>query len=229
MSAAIAFVLSLALMPLAVRLGRATGMVDRPGPGGLKIHATPVSVLGGPAAIVGRAGGTRHRRRRHGGAPGRRAASRCRSAWSMTSKHCHRGRGSLDGTRGGDRRLRDAERQGRHHDRPPGSPGCRVHECGEHRRRSGRTGRRPRRIAALSMGSPPPSSISRRCSLWASPPAALSSGSCVWNRPPARLFLGNGGAYGVGILLAAQAIGPGRLGVRGFLAAALCLGPSRSS
>ncbi len=39
-------------MPLAVRLGRITGFVDRPLPGGLKIHTAPVSVLGGPAVIV---------------------------------------------------------------------------------------------------------------------------------------------------------------------------------
>ena len=51
-------------------------------------------------------------------------------------------------------------------------------------------------------------------------------GFLVWNRPPARVFLGNGGAYGVGLLLGAQAwfltaIG----GVRGLLAAGACLGP----
>ena len=51
-------------------------------------------------------------------------------------------------------------------------------------------------------------------------------GFLVWNRPPARVFLGNGGAYGVGVLLGAQAwfvtaIG----GVRGLLAAGACLGP----
>ena len=45
-------IVSVALMPLAVRLGRVTGLVDRPGPGGLKIHASPVSVMGDPAAIV---------------------------------------------------------------------------------------------------------------------------------------------------------------------------------
>jgi UDP-GlcNAc:undecaprenyl-phosphate/decaprenyl-phosphate GlcNAc-1-phosphate transferase len=47
----------------------------------------------------------------------------------------------------------------------------------------------------------------------------------VWNRPPARIFLGNGGAYGVGLvlaLLAASAVD--RLGWSGILAAGACLG-----
>jgi UDP-GlcNAc:undecaprenyl-phosphate/decaprenyl-phosphate GlcNAc-1-phosphate transferase len=51
-------------------------------------------------------------------------------------------------------------------------------------------------------------------------------GFLVWNRPPARIFLGNGGAYGVGALLGIlawflTAVG----GVRGFLAAGACLSP----
>jgi UDP-GlcNAc:undecaprenyl-phosphate/decaprenyl-phosphate GlcNAc-1-phosphate transferase len=50
-------------------------------------------------------------------------------------------------------------------------------------------------------------------------------GFLAWNLPPARIFLGNGGAYGLGAMLtvvAAQAI-VGH-GWHGFLAAALCLG-----
>lgn len=46
----------------------------------------------------------------------------------------------------------------------------------------------------------------------------------LWNRPPARIFLGNNGAYGVGVLLAFLA---GRviadMGWRGLLASGLCL------
>jgi UDP-GlcNAc:undecaprenyl-phosphate GlcNAc-1-phosphate transferase len=53
MSAAIACLVSLLLMPLAVRVGRATGLVDRPAPSDLKIHSVPIPVLGGPAAIAG--------------------------------------------------------------------------------------------------------------------------------------------------------------------------------
>ena len=50
-------------------------------------------------------------------------------------------------------------------------------------------------------------------------------GFLLWNRPPARVFLGNGGAYGVGILLAVLAARTvSVLGWKGLLAAGLCLG-----
>ncbi|HEX6207409.1 MAG TPA: hypothetical protein VF058_03530 [Actinomycetota bacterium] len=49
-------------------------------------------------------------------------------------------------------------------------------------------------------------------------------GFLVWNRPPARIFLGNGGAYAVGVLLAVPAATLSTDGWRGLLAAALCLG-----
>lgn len=50
-------------------------------------------------------------------------------------------------------------------------------------------------------------------------------GFVVWNRPPARIFLGNGGAYAVGALLAALAASAGGIdGARGTLGAGLCLG-----
>lgn len=46
----------------------------------------------------------------------------------------------------------------------------------------------------------------------------------LWNRPPARIFLGNGGAYGVGTCLAALAAETVlRAGWRGLLAAGVCL------
>lgn len=50
-------------------------------------------------------------------------------------------------------------------------------------------------------------------------------GFTVWNRPPARIFLGNGGAYAVGTLLAVGAITvTSQGGWRGLLAAGVCLG-----
>lgn len=55
--------------------------------------------------------------------------------------------------------------------------------------------------------------------------AGALAGFLVWNRPPARIFLGNGGAYAVGTLLAVLATravaGGGR---RELLAAGVCLG-----
>jgi UDP-GlcNAc:undecaprenyl-phosphate/decaprenyl-phosphate GlcNAc-1-phosphate transferase len=55
--------------------------------------------------------------------------------------------------------------------------------------------------------------------------AGSLTGFLVWNRPPARIFLGNGGAYAVGVVLAALAAAvTDAEGVRGMLAAASCLG-----
>ncbi len=52
--------------------------------------------------------------------------------------------------------------------------------------------------------------------------AALVAFLC-WNREPARVFLGNGGAYGVGVLLAVAAIDATRAGDAALAAVALCL------
>jgi UDP-GlcNAc:undecaprenyl-phosphate GlcNAc-1-phosphate transferase len=50
-------------------------------------------------------------------------------------------------------------------------------------------------------------------------------GFLIWNRPPARIYLGNGGAYAVGALLAALAIPLiSRAGWRGLVGAGACLG-----
>ena len=50
-------------------------------------------------------------------------------------------------------------------------------------------------------------------------------GFTIWNRPPARIFLGNGGAYAVGTLLAVIAlVVTSQSGWRGLLAAGVCLG-----
>lgn len=55
--------------------------------------------------------------------------------------------------------------------------------------------------------------------------AGALTGFLMWNRPPARIFLGNGGAYAVGTLLAAQALVVIEAdGLRGLLAAGVCLG-----
>ncbi len=51
-------------------------------------------------------------------------------------------------------------------------------------------------------------------------------GFLLWNRPPARIFLGNGGAYAVGTILAVLAVGViADDGLRGAIAAGLCLYP----
>jgi UDP-GlcNAc:undecaprenyl-phosphate/decaprenyl-phosphate GlcNAc-1-phosphate transferase len=50
-------------------------------------------------------------------------------------------------------------------------------------------------------------------------------GFVFWNRPPARIFLGNGGSYAVGTLLAAFAAIVASKGWSGLLAATICLTP----
>jgi len=54
--------------------------------------------------------------------------------------------------------------------------------------------------------------------------AGALAGFLVLNRPPARIFLGNGGAYALGVLLAALVGSLAAHGWRALLAAALCLG-----
>ena len=58
-------------------------------------------------------------------------------------------------------------------------------------------------------------------------PLALAGGLLgflVWNRPPARVFLGDGGAYAVGVFLAASTAQATAEGWHGLLAAGACLG-----
>ena len=50
------------------------------------------------------------------------------------------------------------------------------------------------------------------------------AGFLVWNRPPARVFLGDGGAYAVGVLLAAAAAQTPASGWHGSIASGACLG-----
>jgi len=54
--------------------------------------------------------------------------------------------------------------------------------------------------------------------------AGALAGFLVWNRPPARVFLGDGGAYAVGILLAASAAQATAVGWHGLLASGVTLG-----
>lgn len=225
MSAAIALIVSVALMPLAVRLGPITGLVDRPGPGGLKIHASPVSVVGGPAAIVAALVALGVRDALTAGlvvgvclamATGVVDDVKVLPPWPRVALTGISGAIAASGGMGDDvvfsivigailgiactNAVNIVDGQ----DGLAGGLSC---------------------IAALSMGFAAyaldlPSGLTL---------GLATSGGLIgflwWNRPPARVFLGNGGAYGVGILLAAQAIVLVASGPRGFMAAALCLGP----
>jgi UDP-GlcNAc:undecaprenyl-phosphate GlcNAc-1-phosphate transferase len=55
--------------------------------------------------------------------------------------------------------------------------------------------------------------------------AGAAAGFLVWNRPPARVFLGDGGAYVLAILLSAGVAHASRSGWPGLLAAGACVGP----
>jgi UDP-N-acetylmuramyl pentapeptide phosphotransferase/UDP-N-acetylglucosamine-1-phosphate transferase len=58
-------------------------------------------------------------------------------------------------------------------------------------------------------------------------PLAATGAACgflLWNRPPARAFLGDGGAYALGVLLVAGAADASASGWPGLLAAGACLG-----
>ncbi|HEX9890532.1 MAG TPA: MraY family glycosyltransferase [Actinomycetota bacterium] len=54
--------------------------------------------------------------------------------------------------------------------------------------------------------------------------AGALCGFLLWNRPPARVYLGNGGAYAVGVLLAAMSVGAAGTSWRGVLGAGAVLG-----
>jgi UDP-GlcNAc:undecaprenyl-phosphate GlcNAc-1-phosphate transferase len=61
----------------------------------------------------------------------------------------------------------------------------------------------------------------------AAPPlaaAGAASAFLLWNHPPARAFLGDGGAYALGVLLAAGTAEASAAGWPGLLAAGACLG-----
>jgi UDP-GlcNAc:undecaprenyl-phosphate GlcNAc-1-phosphate transferase len=77
-------------------------------------------------------------------------------------------------------------------------------------------------IAALGLAG-----VLARIGLAAALPLALAGalgGFLLWNRPPARVFLGDGGAYAVGVALAATAARTTFEGWHGLLASGICLG-----
>jgi UDP-GlcNAc:undecaprenyl-phosphate GlcNAc-1-phosphate transferase len=224
MPAAIAFVVSVALMPLAIRLGRATGLVDRPGPDGLKIHPTPVPVLGGPAAVVAIAAGL--------------ASAGDVRWWFLAGVLLAMVVGLIDDARTLPPWPRVAAIAVAGAIAAPALTlsgpttvllGAFLALCcangvniidGQDGLAGGLC-----LLAASSMGlSAEALAVSDGLPIGLATAGALA-GFLLWNRPPARLFLGNGGAYALGILLATQAAVLVETGPRGFVATALCLAP----
>ena len=222
----IALAIGLALTPLARRLGTAAGLVDRPG-GPLKIHDQAVPVLGGVAvlastlaalAVVGQAVG----------------------AWTIAGVGTALAVGLVDDVR----RLPTASKlliqlavgillaAGGMELEPLGAlaPAGTVLlalACmnavnlvdGQDGLAGGLAAIAALGLAAVAAGSPSPA-VAISLALAGALVAFLA-----WNRPPAQIFLGNGGAYGVGALLAVLVTTAGRSeGWRGTLAALVCLG-----
>ena len=225
MSAAIACLVSLLLMPLAVRVGRATGLVDRPAPTDLKIHSVPVSVLGGPGVITGALVGLAVM-----------GELEVRLAVGVTVAVAV---GLFDDARPlppWPRLLMIGVAGAIVGQAVGGMPGLVTTSSitlllglacanavnivdGQDGLAGGLAA-----LASLSMG------VSAHL-LGVTPglPLGLAVGGSLlvfllWNAPPASLFLGNGGAYGIGIVLAAQAGGLVIEGPRGLIAAGIGLG-----
>jgi UDP-GlcNAc:undecaprenyl-phosphate GlcNAc-1-phosphate transferase len=228
MSFLICLVLSLMLTPVARMLGLRLGIVDSPEPGPLKIHQTPVSLLGGVAVVAAALGGLALS---GGWLPGIVVAAGILAL----------GTGLLDDARPlpavvrvGFLSLVGALLAGggflAGFPEPLAFAGTvlLVLACangvnivdGQDGLAGGLAAIAAAGLAALAALSGRAEAAALGLAL-----AAALAGFLVWNRPPARIFLGNGGSYAVGTLLAAQAVVVIEAdGWRGLLAAGVCLG-----
>ena len=223
MSFLIALALALLLTPVARRAGIAVGLVDRPGDP-LKIHAEPVPVLGG-VAVTGAAF----------------AALALAGHWPATAVAVAAALLVAGGLLDDARPLQPAAQlllqvaaaaillSGAFEIGAAGALGLfvLVFACtnavnlidGQDGLAGGLGVISALGLAALLAGTSPPDAA-----LGLALAGALA-GFLAWNRPPARIFLGNGGAYAVGAILAVlaamvvEADGP-----RGIVPALLCLG-----
>jgi UDP-GlcNAc:undecaprenyl-phosphate/decaprenyl-phosphate GlcNAc-1-phosphate transferase len=221
MSFLLAFCIGIILTPPAATLGSLTGMVDRPGAGELKIHARPIPVLGGVAVLA-----------------------------AALSAAALLGRGLPWPAEAG---VLVAFLAGLLDDRRPVSPWVRVAWLAVAAglvawaipmSLLGPIGRPATFALVLACTNgvnllDGQDGLAGGLSAVAALALAVVAGGAVratalalagalvafllWNRPPARIFLGNGGAYGVGAVLAAVAAQVARGGLRPLLAAGLAL------
>ena len=222
----IALGLALILTPLAVGAGMRTGLVDRPG-GALKIHARPVSVLGGLAVVAAALLGATIT----GHAPGwgllvavlllacLGLLDDVRGAGLLLILMAQLGAGVLlaaDGARL--EPLGPLAAAGVVLLVPACANGVNIID-GQDALAGGLAAIAALGLVAIAggLGAPP---IAVALAL-----AGALVGFLAWNRPPARIFLGNSGPPAIGVVLAAAAASASASdGWPGLLGAALCLG-----
>ena len=222
MSFLIAAVVAAVLVPLFAPVGARLGLVDHPGE--LKIHARPIPLTGGPvvvlAALLG-VGFTGH------GAP-----------WVAAATCLALGGGMVDDARtlppwvrlivqaasgallvAGGLRLEPLGALG-----GPALVLATVACCNAVNMIDGQDGLAGGLGAAAALGlAGVLASFGHSTALPLAVAGALV-GFVIWNRPPAHVFLGDGGAYAVGVLLVASAALATADGWHGLLAAGACLG-----
>jgi UDP-GlcNAc:undecaprenyl-phosphate GlcNAc-1-phosphate transferase len=223
MAPLIAFAIALVLTPLAGRAGRAAGLVDRPGDP-LKIHTRPVPVLGGLAVVVATFAAAALAGRWPGAAVAV-AATIVLAAGIVDDRRplatalrllFQLGAAAIVAVAAFDATL-------------PAALGlvllvlATTNAVNIVDGQDGLAGGLAA-IAALGLAlllqEAPAAQETLALALAGSLAAFL-----VWNRPPARIFLGNGGAYAVGVVLAVLAgMVVAEEGARGILPALLCPG-----
>ncbi|MGH2595279.1 MAG: glycosyltransferase family 4 protein [Actinomycetota bacterium] len=222
MSFVIAAVAAATLVPLIARIGSRLGLVDHPGE--LKIHARPVPLTGGPAVVLAvllGMGLTGH------GEP-----------WIAAATCLALGGGMVDDARelppwvrlvvqaaagallvAGGLRLEPLGALG-----GPALVLATVACCNAVNMIDGQDGLAGGLGVAAALGLAGVLATFGRSAVLHLAVAGALVGFVIWNRPPARVFLGDGGAYAVGVLLAASASLVSADGWHGLLAAGACLG-----
>ncbi len=225
MAFVVALAISVLATPIAGRLGRALGLVDRPADA-LKIHRAPVSILGGVGAV---------------GAAFAAAAALGHppSGWVLGAGALALALGLADDVRALPASARAAG---------PAAAGALLVAGGLRLEPLGVLGGAAMVFAAVACANAVnmldgqdglAGGLAAGAALGLAGVAGPGTGGgpelglaltgaligfLVWNRPPARVFLGNGGAYAVGVLLAALTAGPAGTGWPGLLAAAAGMG-----
>jgi UDP-GlcNAc:undecaprenyl-phosphate GlcNAc-1-phosphate transferase len=222
----IALVATALSMPAFLAIGRATGLLDRPSGDSLKIHGRPVPLTGGLGVALGLSLGVV-------------AVTGTTGLWVLAAAGVALVVGTLDDRRPLPASIRIAAQAGAGVVLAVG--GLRLEPLG------------PLAVAAIVVATVacanavnlvdgqdglagglaavaaggfalllPGGSDARDLALAL---AGSLAGFLFWNRPPARVFLGNGGAYALGVVLAALASDTAKTGWSAMLAAALVLGP----